>query len=512
MNRALLNQNHINKVLPLDIQTIISKLTAWMTIISLFIALILITIISNQIRVHKISNQNIWSEKPILSYYVLTSSIIKDFSSDLGFSNTQIQIINQIAHSQQKELILYQNWSNHVSSDSDLSLEQKKSFFLEMGYNQEVLSIINSNNQQLKSLLNNSDYEKLVSWGSTRWNIEQEIHGVISQNQFPREYRIYAGVYDSRGAYYVALPDICVKTSNQNDPSCDQYGYVAGENYDVYVSYQGQGVAVRVGDVGPWNNDDNYWATEFDPTPRRMFTELPVGMPEAQAAYFDNYNDGNDQYGRKVIFPTGIEVSKDVAKDIGLAEDSFDWIRVAYLWTDDWEEPIIETPEDATKHADIILTSTEQPNGSISHIVEPGDSPLGIAEAYGLSVEELLVINKLTAQDVLQPGYEIIIKPPDRTAIPSWKLTATLQTQTSDKELATPTFTVDNSKAFSITESEANKVTPSPASELDQENLDNESLLEVIFSMQNIWYFLVALFLLFGIALVIIGNHLNNRN
>jgi LysM repeat protein len=280
----------------------------------------------------------------------------------------------------------------------------------------------------------------------------------------------------------------------------------------VYVSYQGQGVAVRVGDVGPWNNDDNYWATEFDPTPRRMFTELPVGMPEAQAAYFDNYNDGNDQYGRKVIFPTGIEVSKDVAKDIGLAEDSFDWIRVAYLWTDDWEEPIIETPEDATKHADIILTSTEQPNGSISHIVEPGDSPLGIAEAYGLSVEELLVINKLTAQDVLQPGYEIIIKPPDRTAIPSWKLTATLQTQTSDKELATPTFTVDNSKAFSITESEANKVTPSPASELDQENLDNESLLEVIFSMQNIWYFLVALFLLFGIALVIIGNHLNNRN
>jgi len=512
MNRALLNQSHINKVFPLDVKTIISKLTAWMTIVSLFIALLLITFFFNQIYIQKPTNQTIWSEKPILSYYVLTSSIIKDLSSDLGFSNTQIQILNQIARSQRNELFSFQKRSDHISSDPNLSLDQKKSIFLEMGYNQEVISIINSYNQQLKTLLNKLDYENLVRWGSIRWNIEQDIHGAISQNQFPREYRIYAGVYDSRGAYYVALPDICVKTANQNDPSCDQHGYVAGENYDVYVSYQGKDVAVRVGDVGPWNNDDNYWATKFDPTPRRMFTELPVGMPEAQAAYFDNYNDGNDQYGRKVIFPTGIEISKDVSKIIGLAEDSFDWIRVAYLWTDDWEEPIVDTPEDATKDVDIILTSTEQPNGAISHIIEPGDSPLSIAEVYGLSVEELLEINNLTAQDVFQPGNEIIIKPPDRTAIPSWKLTATLQTQTSDNELATPTFTVDNSKTISITESEVNVFTPSPTSETNQEISDDESSLGVFLSKLNIWYIFVALFVVLGIALVIIGNSLNKGN
>jgi len=36
--------------------------------------------------------------------------------------------------------------------------------------------------------------------------------------------------------------------------------------------------------------DDNYWAGPKSPRPRRMFTDLPVGMPEAQAAFQNGYN------------------------------------------------------------------------------------------------------------------------------------------------------------------------------------------------------------------------------
>ncbi|WP_026880728.1 hypothetical protein [Fenollaria massiliensis] len=47
------------------------------------------------------------------------------------------------------------------------------------------------------------------------------------------------------------------------------------------------GENVEILDVGPWNEDDNYWDTD-----RRMFSGLGLGVPEAQAAYFDRYNNG----------------------------------------------------------------------------------------------------------------------------------------------------------------------------------------------------------------------------
>jgi hypothetical protein len=68
----------------------------------------------------------------------------------------------------------------------------------------------------------------------------------------------------------------------------------------VSIQYENNpAVKVTVGVSGPWNVDDNFWSTVGDPQPRRIFTDLPLGMPEAQAAYFDNYNDGLDQFGRK---------------------------------------------------------------------------------------------------------------------------------------------------------------------------------------------------------------------
>lgn len=83
-------------------------------------------------------------------------------------------------------------------------------------------------------------------------------------------------------------------------------------------------------EVGPWNENDNYWDSATGSNPRRKFTDLPLGRPEAEAAYLDNYNSGKDEFGRVVTNPAGIDLTPDVAAQIGLAPRENAWVEVHY--------------------------------------------------------------------------------------------------------------------------------------------------------------------------------------
>src|SRR5687767_15314580 len=83
---------------------------------------------------------------------------------------------------------------------------------------------------------------------------------------------------------------------------------------------------VPVWDVGPWNTKDNYWHV-----PREMWTDLPRGTPEAQAAYQNGYNGGKDQFGRVVQNPAGIDLADGTFwDDMGMVGNG--WIDVTYNW------------------------------------------------------------------------------------------------------------------------------------------------------------------------------------
>jgi hypothetical protein len=175
-----------------------------------------------------------------------------------------------------------------------------------------------------------------VDWIEGQWEVERQIHGSQSVAAGARTFKIYATRYDSNGVYTVAIPDKCIKLANGGALKCSGYEY--GQNYSVKLQYNDNPpVKVTVGESGPWNVDDNFWATVGDPQPRRLFTDLPLGMPEAQAAYLDNYNDGLDQFGRKVTSPVAIDLAREVSVDIGLQPGLNDWIDVTYLWTEGWE-------------------------------------------------------------------------------------------------------------------------------------------------------------------------------
>ena len=169
-------------------------------------------------------------------------------------------------------------------------------------------------------------------------------------------YRVFATQYspNTAGSAEVAVPDKCVKyaamgnTSALSGANCGP-GYATNLDYRVaLVLDDGRSATIPVKDVGPWNVDDNYWDPTTGARPRRRFTDLPTGTPEAQAAFSNGYNPvpncsdlsqtptgkpgDADQFGRCVLNPAGIDLSFAAATQLGLKAGENAWVTVSFLW------------------------------------------------------------------------------------------------------------------------------------------------------------------------------------
>jgi hypothetical protein len=112
---------------------------------------------------------------------------------------------------------------------------------------------------------------------------------------------------------------------------------VRGTDYLVRICYprNGRCTVAPVWDVGPWNIRDDYWNA---PGAREMWSDLPHGRPQAQAAYQNSYNGGRDDRARKVLNPAGIDLADGLFWDV-LKMTGNDWVEVTYLWTKAEESP-----------------------------------------------------------------------------------------------------------------------------------------------------------------------------
>lgn len=100
------------------------------------------------------------------------------------------------------------------------------------------------------------------------------------------------------------------------------------DEYSVRVCYNGTCQTDPVWDTGPWNVQDNYW----DPAAQRQeFADVPQGTPEAQDAYDNGYNNGEDDEGRQISNPSGIDLADGAFQDLGLPTNEY--VQVTYLWT-----------------------------------------------------------------------------------------------------------------------------------------------------------------------------------
>jgi hypothetical protein len=100
-------------------------------------------------------------------------------------------------------------------------------------------------------------------------------------------------------------------------------------DYSVRVCTQDRCAFAPVWDVGPWNTRDDYWNP---PDVREEWALLPQGLPQAQAAFEQGFNDGLDQFGRRVKNPAGIDLADGIFWDALALKDN-EWVTVDYLWT-----------------------------------------------------------------------------------------------------------------------------------------------------------------------------------
>ena len=65
------------------------------------------------------------------------------------------------------------------------------------------------------------------------------------------------------------------------------------------------------------------------------------------------------------------------------------------------------------------------PTPQLAHKVKAGDTAFGIALQYGLTLEELLAYNGISANTLLQIGQELVLRPPTPTPEPTVTATPT---------------------------------------------------------------------------------------
>jgi LysM repeat protein len=376
------------------------------------------------------SEDPVWGTKPLASYFFLTGGLSAELHREVRFDEPKWQALQAIGREEYYQLQSLEIQSTKIVNRPLWPLWLKRLAIRMLGYNQQVDSITEETDRALQTVLSPLEYQRLVEWIENRWLTERQIHGEVNETilSSSRSYQVYATRYDSGGAYKVALPDKCVKFTNGGNSICSGDGYVVGQKYSVFISYK-KGVGVIVGESGPWNVDDNYWSGWNDPTPRRMFADLPVGMPEAQAAYFNGYNGGADQFGRKVTGPYGIDLARQVSIDIGLQPGVNDWIAVSFLWTEGWDSGIVQasripgTPGaiPATELAIVpVQVATPMSDGAVIHTVEPGQTLWEIAVAYQIGLQTLYQQNNLVEGAIIRPGDKLVIHPagsvtPNRT-------------------------------------------------------------------------------------------------
>lgn len=134
-------------------------------------------------------------------------------------------------------------------------------------------------------------------------------------------------------------------------------------------------------------------------------------------------------------------------------------------WTGLLNAPRFANPLQAGTTAPVIqpvITATPNPDGSLIHEVQSGQSLWSIATAYGVSIAQIQQLNNLDQNAVLLPGQKLILRPAFTPTIsPTPSLTPIPPTRTPSLTPTPVTPTLTYTQSPTLTE------TPAPLIEID---------------------------------------------
>ena len=127
----------------------------------------------------------------------------------------------------------------------------------------------------------------------------------------------------------------------------------------------------------------------------------------------------------------------------------WDWPRLNNdVYLDDARLEVVEpgaggtvslTPDTPTRAITPLPTLTPRADGTVVHVVQAGDTLFGIARQYGVSLDDLYRLNRLTPQSIIELGQVLVVKTATATATPPMVTGTPSATPTLPSPTVTPT-------------------------------------------------------------------------
>lgn len=265
-------------------------------------------------------------QKPALSFLLSDHKNVEEFQKEFGLGDEEVQKVLAIVHEEDGALDKqYRESDQIVEANKTASETEIKNKIAASDFDEKVKQAVAKTKSDVKKLLPKGEADDLGPWVDEQWQAEAAEYTAASEGTYQASStgyscRVWLSYYTGNTRYEVALPHWKVRFSG-------------GREVRITDVNKGTSARAPVKDTGPWNTRDNYWRSG---THRSMWKDLPRCVPEAQAAFFDNYNRGKDQFGREVGNPAGIDITPAVARRMDVWQKiqrrGLIKVRVKYLW------------------------------------------------------------------------------------------------------------------------------------------------------------------------------------
>lgn len=263
-------------------------------------------------------------QKPVLSFILSDDRNVEEFQGEFGLGDAEMQEVLAVVRGEDRDLSKeYDESERIVQSDEGASDTKIKARIAGSDFDEKIKQTVAKTKSDVEELLPEGRAGDLEPWVNEQWRAETtEYRAETTYRASSQGYScgVYASYYRGYTRYEVALPHKKVKFSS---------------GHRVRITDVGKGTSTRapVKETGPWNTRDNYWRARKD---RSMWRNLPRCLPEAEAAFFDNYHRGEDQFGREVRNPAGFDMTLAVARRMEIARkikrDGIIKVRVYFPW------------------------------------------------------------------------------------------------------------------------------------------------------------------------------------
>jgi hypothetical protein len=267
-------------------------------------------------------------EKPVLSFVLSDEANVEEFQSEFGLGDEEVATALTAVREENEALAReYAQSEQLVQSSKGLPEDRIQATIDSSDYDERVREIIAGTKATIEGLLPEDRRTDLSSWVNARFAEGKERAAQDSVTVLRRassrgpgvRCEVFATQYNGFTRYEVALPHRKLK---------DMHVARKGTRR-VVITRKRDRIRPPVKEVGPWNIRDNYWQSRRK---RDKFDNLRRCKPEAEAAYFNNFNHGEDQFGREVLNPAGVDLTPLAAKRLGLRRFQNAWVWVRYPW------------------------------------------------------------------------------------------------------------------------------------------------------------------------------------